>query len=104
MSEEKWSNLTRAIKEAQPIDWAKLDFRMGKIRSIKDPYHSRSIRFVFFRNHLHPENTPEGQTSERMSEESRTFIRKAWQGQNGLFILIEGDIPLRLDAHNKDGE
>lgn len=103
MSEEKWSTLTRAIKETQPIDWAKLDFRIGKVQNIDDLY-SAHLRFVFFRNDRYPENTPEGQTSAQMPEEFRDLIRKAWQGEGGLFVRVEGDIPLLLDAHNKDGE
>lgn len=91
---KKWSNLTAAIKNGDPIDWEALDSRLGRVTSNQDN-HSSDLVFTFYRDTNYPAGTMEGVTESNIPPLFGGLIAKAWRGEEGLRLWVEDEIPLR---------
>lgn len=91
--ETTWSNLTKAIRKNKPIDWWALDGRRGNVTS-KHDRHWTTLTFFFYRDTNYEEGTMEGMTESNIPPLFGHLVAKAWRGEEGLRLWVEGEIPL----------
>ena len=88
---EGYSNLTSAIKADDPIDWEKLDGL--KVKCVKSDVHTLQGELKRF-SHYYPFTTNAWWDDDEDPVYVSAF-KKAWNGEDGWTLWIEGEIPLR---------